>query len=269
MNTILSKAAPAGAVDTHFHLFDGGQAVPGARYVPDYDAPYERWQAQAAQAGIGRGVLVQTSFLGTDNQRLLRELRAQPEQLRGVAVLAPDAAPAQVARLHRAGVRGVRLNLAGRPAAIESWQRAAALWDAMAEHGWHLELHTDIGALPSLLSRLPERLPLVIDHMGKPAAVRADDPTLRAVCQRARSAPVWIKLSGPYRLGGLDAGALARCWLQALGAASLLWGSDWPFTNHEHETDYARLRRALDEWLEPALVEQVLVTNPQALYWAA
>lgn len=256
------------AVDTHFHVFAAHRAQPGARYVPGYDAPLAAWQGAAGPLGVRRGVLVQTSFLGTDNTQLTATLAHQPEVLRGIAVVAADAEAATLAPLHAAGVRGIRLNLSGVSHDVAAWSVATALWDALAALGWHLELHTDLGRLPAVLPQLPATLPLVVDHLGKPAAVSARDATVRALGQRAKQAPVHVKLSGAYRLGGLDAGALARLWLAELGPQALLWGSDWPCTNHETHADYPALWRALDDWLrDPAAAQAARVDNPQRLYW--
>ena len=264
MNPALSKTA----VDSHFHVFDAHQAQPGARYAPGYAAPLATWQAAARPVGVRRGVLVQTSFLGTDNTLLTATLAQHADTLRGIAVVAPDADAATLARLHAAGVRGIRLNLSGVSHHIPAWSAATGLWDTLAALGWHLELHTDIGQLPHVLAQLPAALPLVIDHLGKPDAVTANDPTVRALAERARLAPVHVKLSGAYRLGGLDAGALARLWLAELGPGRLLWGSDWPCTNHEAMADYPALWRALDDWLHDAdAAHAARVDNPQRLYW--
>jgi predicted TIM-barrel fold metal-dependent hydrolase len=239
-----------------------------ARATPAYAAPLATWQAAARPLGVRRGVLVQTSFLGTDNRLLLPA--QHPETLRGVAVVAPTANADTLARLHAAGVRGIRLNLSGVSHHIPEWSAATALWDALAALGWHLELHTDIGRLPGVLAQLPAALPLVIDHLGKPETMAAGDATVRALATRARQAPVHVKLSGAYRLGGLDAGALARLWLGELGLDRLLWGSDWPCTNHEAHADYPALHHALDDWLlDRAAVEAARVDNPNRLYWGS
>lgn len=257
------------AVDTHFHVFKAGIAQAGARYVPAYGAPFASWQAQARPLGMGRGVLVQTSFMGSDNTQLVAELDRWPSVLRGIAVVEPDATLQTLKPLHRAGVRGIRLNLAGMSHELESWTRAAPLWDAMASLGCHLELHTDIGRLPEVLAHLPGELPLVIDHMGKPEAISANDATVRALTGRARRCSVHLKLSGAYRLGGLNPGELSRLWLGELGAERLLWGSDWPCTNHESLANYPRLLNSLHEWLgDEAVIETVLSTSPRRLYWA-
>ncbi len=258
------------AVDTHFHVFAAHPAEPGARYTPGYAAPLSAWAAAARPLDVGRGVLVQTSFLGTDNTLLLETLAQHPDTLRGIAVVAPTADRQTLALLHAAGVRGIRLNLSGLSHDIPAWSAATPLWDALRTLGWHLELHTDIGRLPGVLAQLPAEVPLVIDHMGKPDAVAAGDATVRALAERARRAAVHVKLSGAYRLGGLDAGALARLWLGELGLARLLWGSDWPCTNHEAHADYPALHQALDDWLQDsAAAEAARVDNPARLYWCS
>lgn len=263
MNSNMSKPV----VDTHFHVFNAGDGLPGARYKPAYRASLSDWQGLALAAGVGRGVLVQTSFMGTDNSRLLHELAAEPERLRGVAVVAPDVEPALLRQWHVGGVRGIRINLAGVSHQVPQWRQADRLWSVMVELGWHLELHTDVGALSDVLRQLPGDLPLVIDHMGKPDRAAADDPTFQCVLKRLRRSSVHVKLSGPYRLGGRPAHDVARLWLSLLGEDRLVWGSDWPWTNHEAEVNYAGLLNALRHWVGDAVAEKALRDNPLALYW--
>ena len=92
---------------------------------------------------------------------------------------------------------------------------------------------------------------------------------MQALIGRARCGNVHVKLSGAYRLGGLHPGELSRVWLGELGASRLLWGSDWPCTNYESLADYPKLLNFLHGWLsDAAVIEMVLSTNPQRLYWA-
>lgn len=263
MNLAKSKAW----VDSQFHVFQAHVGTSGARYVPGYDARLSQWQALALPLGVSQGVLVQPSFLGTDNRLMLACLDAHPRALRGVAVVAPGTPRPALEKLHAQGVRGIRLNLSGCPHDLSAWGRDAAMWHGVQALGWHLEVHTDRGMLSEVLAHLPQDLPLVIDHMGKPASVSAQDPTVLALAARSRRSAVHVKLSGAYRLEGLDAGALARLWLSELGPDRLLWGSDWPCTNHESQADYARLLGSLSEWVGEDAAQAALGTNPQALYW--
>jgi predicted TIM-barrel fold metal-dependent hydrolase len=264
---MLPKPSKGPRVDSHFHVFTAGESRPGARYVPGYDATFETWRTAAGVAGVERGVLVQPSFLGTDNTRLCGELRRHAGILRGVAVIAPTATAAQLRDLHSAGVRGIRFNLSGGSHDLPAWSDPASIWDEVLRLGWHLEVHTDVGALPHVLPQLPASLPLVVDHMARPATASARDPTVLMLAARARTSAVNVKLSGAYRLHGIDAGAVARVLRDELGAACLLWGSDWPCTNHEAFADYPRLLAGLFEWIGDADAERALGANPAALYW--
>lgn len=272
-------------VDSHFHVFEAGQSLAGARYTPPYAAPLRAWQAAAARVGVTHGVLVQTSFMGINNSLLLAQLAQHPDTLRGVAVVPPTATLATLAPLQRQGVRGIRLNLAGQSHDMRTWAAATPLWDALLQLGWHVELHTDAGALPDVMAALPLALPLVIDHFGKPAQASLQDATVAALRQRSRHGGasrsashghtmpnVHIKLSAAYRLDPAVAPpALARLWLDELGPQALLWGSDWPCTNHEAKADYPALHAALEDWLGhvPGVVEAVRSCNAMRLYWPA
>lgn len=254
-------------VDTHFHVFHAGEAVHGARYVPRYSALLPDWMALAHSVGVTRGVCVQPSFLGEDNRLLLTALSTHPDILRGVAVFGPDTPETELINMHAKGVRGLRLNLAGVSHDIPEWSHAEAVWQTMHQLGWHLEVHTDQGALPNVLAQLPADMPLVVDHMAKPDEARMTDASVSALVAHARRAPTYIKLSGAYRLGGVDATSLARIWLHELGPQSLLWGSDWPCTNHEQLADYPTLLAPLESWVGIENLESVLSHNPQRLYW--
>lgn len=254
-------------VDTHFHVFNAGVAVAGARYVPGYSARLGDWMRQAQAVGVDRGVWVQPSFLGLDNGLMLKALQAHPDVLRGIAVVSPDAGVEVLKDLNARGVRGIRLNLAGVSHDIPAWTQAHAVWEAMGALGWHLELHTDQGQLPHVLRQLPLDVPLVIDHMAKPWQAQAHDPTVLALQARARVAPVYVKLSGAYRLGQVDAETLAALWLQALGPHALLWGSDWPCTNHEQCADFGQLMAQAQRWIPPECRAQIMSHNPLRLYW--
>lgn len=181
-------------VDCHFHVFDAGVAVASARYRPPYDAPLEGWLSMAGTvrgpAADPYGVVVQTSFLGTDNSAMLAALRRMPERLRGVAVVDPSAPPAELAALDAAGVRGIRLNLYG----DAGWRRIdttpwRTLFQRIAALGWHIEIHTNDGDGATVLAVLDGALgstpvPVVLDHFGRPGALGVDDPifdTARAV----------------------------------------------------------------------------------------
>ena len=193
-------------------MFTARESSPGARYQPAYTASFGDWRALSGKAGIGRGIVVQPSFLGVDNRVLLQTLQQAPEALRGVAVVADDVNLVEMRRLHEAGVRGIRLNLMGMNDDAEHLRALPSTWwgNLMAS-GMHLELHADVGRIATLLPWVPSGVTVVLDHFAKPAAANADDPTLRAVQRRAGNGDaVYITLSGVYRLGAATS-AVVQC----------------------------------------------------------
>lgn len=254
-------------IDTHFHVFNAGGAVEGARYVPQYSARLTDWMRLAGHVGVTRGVWVQPSFLGTDNRLMLDALESHPDKLRGIAVVSPNADIETLKALHQSGVRGIRLNLSGVSHDIPEWSLSNNTWEAIHTLGWHLEVHTDQGKLPQVLRQIPSDTPLVVDHMAKPLEASASDPTLQALKKHASLAPVCVKLSGAYRLGGVNPKALTSLLIRELGPSALLWGSDWPCTNHEQFANFEALIAQAHEWIGAESLEQVMVHNPTQLYW--
>lgn len=263
--------------DCHFHVFNAGERAAGARYILDYSATLGAWRAMSEPSQIRRGVVVQPSFLGTDNRFLLQTLADRSDDLRGVAVVGMDVTEAELHRLHSGGVRGIRLNLMG-DAADEQTIRGlpSPWWSGLLAAGLHLELHSEIGRIATLLPLIPLDMVVVLDHFAKPQSASLFDETIRAVMQRQLAGgESYITLSGAYRLGA-DAAQirtqrardLATVWLEALGGDRLLWGSDWPCTNYEAQGRSVTLRDTLEQWL-PHVEDQraALQANPQRLYW--
>ena len=68
---------PIGAIDSHAHVFRRGLPLaPVHRHAPDYDALLADYLALLDAHAVSHAVLVQPSFLGTDNSFLLDAVRA-------------------------------------------------------------------------------------------------------------------------------------------------------------------------------------------------
>ncbi|WP_414449019.1 amidohydrolase [Burkholderia sp. 22PA0099] len=272
---LAAAAPPLAGVDTHAHLFVRGLPLAAQRrHAPDYDATLDAYVAHLASHGLSHGVLVQPSFLGTDNRWLASVTCRYPQRFRGVAVVDPQIGDAELAALAASGIVGARLNLIGLPLPdLRSgpWPHFLARIDAL---GWHLEIHRGAADLPILIDALlPQCRAIVIDHFGRPdLAAGAADPGFRDLLTRADSGRVWVKLSAAYRSvregGGEALGAtLAADLLAAFGPQRLMWGSDWPHTEHRDRVDYAAASRALQRWVpDDAQRRTILVESPRALF---
>ncbi len=240
------------AVDTHAHVFDQScRLVEGRRYTPGYEAPVGRYAELLRQAGVKHGVLVQPSFLGTDNSYLLAGLKAFPEQLRGVAVVAPEISDAELEAMAGAGMRGIRYNLLGHDPAMVAAPDYRALTRRVAALGWLIEIQVLGADLPGVLDvLLDDAQNVVVDHFGKPGTPDPEaDPGFRELMEFDPGGPVWVKLSAPYRLGDIDPAPYAAAFLAHFGPERLLWGSDWPWTQHESATSYAEGIGQIGAWL--------------------
>jgi predicted TIM-barrel fold metal-dependent hydrolase len=256
------------AIDCHAHIFlRAASFVAGRRYTPNYDASVESYVERLDRHGLTHGVLIQPSFLGTDNSYLLQALARHPGRLRGIAVLPIETPAATLHDLDGAGVVGIRLNLIGQPAPAlgdADWRRYLA---AIAALGWQVEVQAEADRLPGILPPLLEAgVNIVIDHFGRPdPALSTAGPGFRYLLTMAATGQVWIKLSGAYRIGGdAVARAAARHLQDGFGLDRLVWGSDWPHTQFEDRMGYGTARAALDEWLPEAADRDIVLGETAA-----
>src|SRR5260221_1066522 len=105
-------ALPPGACDAHCHVFGPADQFPYAAdrsYTPP-DASVAALRDLHRAIGVSRAVIVQASCHGTDNSAMLDAIASSHDCYRGVAIVWRDTSDAELARLHRGGVRGVRFN---------------------------------------------------------------------------------------------------------------------------------------------------------------
>ncbi|MBY6261219.1 amidohydrolase [Azospirillum sp. 412522] len=265
---------PIRGIDTHAHIFrpDLPMAA-GRRYSPAHAAELSDWLALQDRAGFSHGVLIQPSFLGTDNSFIEAALRAYPQRLRAVAVVDPTVADEELNRLGALGFVGVRLNLVGRD--LEDY--SAAPWQnffrRLAARRWQVEIQRRFDDLADFIPAIAAAgVTVVIDHFGLPqGGIDAGNRGHRAFLDVLRRTPaIWVKLSAPYRSGltpDLAARSLDLLREACAGSDRFVWGSDWPHTQYESETGYdaqvARLHALIPD---PAERERILARNPAALF---
>lgn len=263
----MTVAIPAGAIDTHAHVFARGLPLaPGRRYTPDYDAAPEEYLGLLTDAGFTGGVLAQPSFLGADNEFLLSCLDRWPEDFRGIVVLHAGRT-AVLDDLAGRGVVGARLNLLGQAVPDLGELRWQVVGTALARDGQHLEVQASGMQWLTLAPQLwhwPS--PVVVDHFGLPGVdSRAD----QVVVNLASQEHVWVKVSAPYRSPVGAADAMLAALLEHCGPTRLVWGSDWPWTRHEAGRSYRHSLEWLNSRLDDVTFRKILADNPQRLLrWA-
>ncbi len=275
--------------DSHIHVVGDPATHPQAadRTYTAGAAPLESLLRVANPLGVGRFVVVQPSFYGTDNTVTLGALAALGRNGRGVAVIDPArVTEAELAVLAAGGIAGLRINLYSTLAAQRggSMQDSFAAMAAVAQrYGWHVEVIATaavLAASAALFAASP--VPVVIDHYGVHGGVAPGSEAGQALLGLLRRPHVWMKLSAPYRCSEDPLAVRADPdWLAAVldaGAARCVWGSDWPHTApHGHQTgggvalpyralDYGDVLDGARASLPAGQVDAVLQHNPARLY---
>lgn len=282
-------AMPQGACDSHVHVFDPDRFpyAPGRAYTPG-PAPVADLRAHLAGLGLARCVVVQPSVHGTDNRGLLAALDALgPQVARGVAVIDPlGVTDAELARLHAAGVRALRVNFeSGGTGPADRLAAIRATAGRIAGSGMAVQIYADVATAAQAVQAVRD-VPLILDHYaGFKAGVDTAGPAFATLLRALAGGNVWVKLSAPYRAGCATADcAELRPAAQAMIAAApdrMVWASDWPHTGGGADRarrgpaeiepfrridDAADLRR-LAQWVgDDARLDAILSTNPAALF---
>jgi predicted TIM-barrel fold metal-dependent hydrolase len=278
---------PAGACDCHVHIVGPSARypmVPQRTYTPP-EASVADLLAMRRRLGIARNVLIQPSFYGTDNRAMLDAMAQLGDTARGIAVVAPDIAVAELAKLDAQGVRGIRINLESRES--RDPKAAAADLDEMAKRighlGWHIQIYAALPVIAAIADRIAA-LPVdvVIDHFGLAQAREGiSQPGFAALLELVRARRAYVKLSAPYRIsqasGYTDVAPIARA-LIAAAPDRMLWASDWPHTDRVpgrgaleihpfRSIDDSFALALLKEWCGDVSIERTILTEtPARLY---
>lgn len=267
---------PAGAVDTHFHVFGPVEEYPfdAARGYTPPDASLTQYERLADILGFSRAVAVQPSVCGSDNSRILAAIRETKMPMRGIAVIDPQWPDGKLIDLHGQGIRGVRINPVF--TAKAGFSLARPLADRVRGLGWHLQFLADISEVPDLARNVEALdIPVVFDHLGHvPARKGIRDAGFQALLGLLREGLAWVKLSGAYRITAQTTPppyADVAPFAEALIAANpdrILWASDWPHPAIPvpMPNDGDLVDMALDWVSDPDIRQKLFVTNAESLY---
>ena len=272
--------APPLSCDSHFHVFGPAERYPygtDIRYKPPL-APLEDYLELARHLGCERFVFVQPSAYGRDNACMLDAMRAVGANCRGIVDVDENAPDAELERMNKAGVRGVRVNVnpikPPEPGYSKTMLARIERLDARcAGLGWMLDFLT-----PGWLTR--ELIPVMaglnsrftVAHMGMFLA--KDGPQQAGFRQfidfLRGNERGWVKFTGTYRMsvapGFADAAPMARALIEAV-PGRIIWGSDYPHLSFADKVGSVELFNLLGVWApDPAIRKRILVDNPERLF---
>ena len=289
--TAVSFAVPAGACDCHVHVFGRAARFPFAERRGYTPPPASAAQLLALQEALhlSRVVIVQPSVYGSDNSCTLDGMRRLGPRARGVAVIDEATSNTALDEMHRAGIRGVRVNLAtaGESDPAQARRNLAAAVARVAPLGWHVQVYTELSVIAALkddVARLG--VPIVFDHFGgaqTQAAGGTGQPGFAALLALVKAGHAYVKVSAAYRSSNKapaydDVAPLAEA-LIAANPDRILWGTDWPHPHAaapgaaldaiapSYDIDDGLALNQLRLWAPNAAIRRkILVGNPARLY---
>ena len=271
--TTARSEAALPVIDTHAHVFHRElKLAPGRRYAPDYDAPLSLYLEQLDHNGMTNGVLVQPSFLGTDNSYLvdcLKQTKRPPARhcRRRSHGLCRRAARTRSRRRRRHSPQSRRPALAR--SGCERMEGIAR--DHIKAMGWQVEIQRNASDLAVLAPQLLDLgVTVVLDHYALPdPKLGVADPGFQSVLKLGATKNVWVKISAPYRNGAAGESFAKEAYpllRSAYGLDRLLWGSDWPHTQFEATQSYAKNRQFLDTLIVDKSERAQVLASPRPLF---
>jgi predicted TIM-barrel fold metal-dependent hydrolase len=286
--TPVSFDVPAGACDCHTHIHGDPEKFPffsGRVYTPEMALPDEMAALHKA-LHMQRVVIVTPSVYGTDNSATLYGMKARGADARGVAVIDDKTPESELDAMGRAGVRGIRLNLAtgGVNDPAVGRQRFVAAIERITSRNWHVQINTNLAMISAIKEQVAASpVAVVFDHFGGARAeLGPQQPGFAELVELVRSGQAYVKISAAYRVSRLapdyaDVVPLAQALIGA-NPDRVVWGTDWPHpattpggkaidVTPLMQIDDGRLLNQLPVWApDPAIRKKILVDNPARLY---
>ena len=208
---------------------------------------------------------------------MIDALLSSDGKARGVAVVGPEIAAAELRNMHQAGVRGVRFNFVRRLVDVPPLEDLSHIAKLVADLGWHTVVYfeaKDLDELTPFFNSLPTTI--VVDHMGRPDVTKGTgDPQFQSFVRLLReNEKFWTKVNGEERITVKgppydDVIPFSRLLVEEF-SERVLWGTDWPHPNMKsHMPDDGVLTDSIPKFAAgPDLQRKLLVDNPARLYWS-
>jgi predicted TIM-barrel fold metal-dependent hydrolase len=259
--------------------------APARAYTPE-PATIPEIRALHKALHTSRVVIIQPSMYATDNACVIDAVKQLGPTARGIAAIGPKVTDADLDEMHRAGIRGIRINLMAPNMTPEAAKQRIkdGIERIKTRSAWHIESYAPpqiIAALSDQVSASP--IPISFDHMGGAQASKGvGQPGFDVLLSLLHSGKAYVKISAPYRCSNIapdypDAAPIAKA-LIAANPQRAIWGTDWPHPggapptkpediNPFFKIDDGLVFNQLAIWAPDASQRKlILVDNPVRLY---
>jgi predicted TIM-barrel fold metal-dependent hydrolase len=259
--------------DCHQHIYDPAR-FPGNANGMAPDARVAEYRMLQKRLGIQRNIVCTPGPYAVDNSVTLDAISQFGANARGVAVVNASVTDAELDKLNKGGVRGIRFTNPN-PKAVTTVEMIEPLANRVNALGWHVDISMsaeEIVARQDLLNRLPTNI--IFDHFAHvPQPAGPNDPSFDVIRKMLDKGRTWIKLSVTSDTSGKDAlqsldelTPLAQAYLKA-APERMVWGSNWPHPGVKEKPDDAVLIDLVAKWAPDAKVRRrLLVDNAAVLY---
>ncbi|MEP6838822.1 MAG: amidohydrolase family protein [Bradyrhizobium sp.] len=268
--------APAGAIDTHCHIFGPAAEYPFSPtrpYTPP-DAPLPMFRALHEKIGVERAVIVNATLHGLDNRVVTDAIAKSAGKYRGIANISDAMSDADLAALDKAGIRGCRFAFLKRLGGVGDMGVFKRLTERAAAIGWHIDIYLEAGTIREftpILKALPTTY--VIDHMGTINAGKSlDDPEFKALLDlQSSDEKCWVKITGLERASAAgppfhDSVPFAKRLIEN-SPDRVIWGTDWPHPNVKIMPNDGDLVDLVPLYAPDAAIQRkLMVGNPERLF---
>ena len=268
---------PARVLDCHAHIIDPVRfpltGEKGYKPKADETGTCEQYVDVLDRHGVHGALLVQLSGYGTDNSVLVDAMQRRPHRFKAIGVVDADITDQALETLVAHGLVGVRFNLVSYDRDALARPESRRLLERLRALGLYAQVFADDEQWPDIAAVARQTgVKLLVDHFGiRNLGQGTRQAGFQAVLALARDGRAAIKISAPFRVSGepeyRDLDPIVEVLLKKVGAGSLMWGSDWPFTAVERRPTYADTMAPLDRWLGSGDDrDQVLWRTPARLF---
>ena len=278
-----SPPPPPGSCDCQFHIYADPDAYP-TRPNPPFeaiDATFDNARAMHRAIGFEYGVIVHSGIYGTNASLLVDALDSLPPEergrYRGIAVIDDTITDAEMDRLDRAGVVGVRINFDRQLKMTPSGETVRTILKRVEEIGWHVRVHVRGNDLieHSDILRSVKDVKMSIDHLGHVDLTKGlDQATCRWILDTLTRENWWMMVSNGNRDSVMDSGwddavPFGKAFIEAAPDRAI-WATDWPhpawrkkrMMNDAEEVEL--FYRYVDH--DETMIRKILVDNPKRLH---
>jgi 2-pyrone-4,6-dicarboxylate lactonase len=230
--------APAGACDTHLHVYGPSEIyrLAGERnYTPDPCSTLDDYLKVHHTLGLERAVIITGSANGTNNRVTMDALACMDGKFKGLALLDARITDAELLRLKDGGFTGFRVKANGKGGS--SFDETKKLIARVRGFDWHVEFMSQsmaevLGAVPFLRSL---QLPSVFDHVAhaEPRQNHHEREFNELLAILKNEEHAWLSLYGFYQSSEsgppfyADMVDVVRAIIEAR-PDRVIWGSNWP-----------------------------------------